>query len=148
MNRVKQKIIVMGLGYIGLPTASMLATKGHQVVGVDVNSATVQTINAGRTDSRKDQFQLWRNVFGFACLCEVAFAFLSQRFQQAAVGVVFVFKIQNHSQFRVELVQLGVGHSADFNYGGVEEIAGQNVYAAECSARFAQDDWVVGDAIG
>ena len=47
MNRVKQKIIVMGLGYIGLPTASMLATKGHQVVGVDVNAATVQTINAG-----------------------------------------------------------------------------------------------------
>ena len=29
MNRLSQKIIVMGLGYIGLPTASMLATKGH-----------------------------------------------------------------------------------------------------------------------
>ena len=48
MNRAKQKIIVIGLGYIGLPTASMLATKGHQVVGVDVNAATVQTINAGQ----------------------------------------------------------------------------------------------------
>lgn len=46
MNRVKQKIIVMGLGYIGLPTASVLATKGHQVVGVDVNAITVQTIIA------------------------------------------------------------------------------------------------------
>lgn len=42
-----QKIVVMGLGYIGLPTASMLATKGHQVVGVDVNPVAVDTINQG-----------------------------------------------------------------------------------------------------
>ncbi|MCB0084738.1 MAG: hypothetical protein KDE47_27545 [Caldilineaceae bacterium] len=33
------KICVLGLGYIGLPTASILATHGHQVVGVDVNQA-------------------------------------------------------------------------------------------------------------
>lgn len=38
----------MGLGYIGLPTASMLATKGHQVLGVDINEAAVNTINAGK----------------------------------------------------------------------------------------------------
>lgn len=37
----------MGLGYIGLPTASMLATKGHQVLGVDINPKTVDTINQG-----------------------------------------------------------------------------------------------------
>jgi len=48
MARVSQKIIVMGLGYIGLPTASMLATKGHQVLGVDVNESAVATINSGR----------------------------------------------------------------------------------------------------
>ncbi len=42
-----KKIVVMGLGYIGLPTASMLATKGYQVVGVDVNSHAVETINQG-----------------------------------------------------------------------------------------------------
>ena len=48
MQRMSQKIIVMGLGYIGLPTASMLATKGHQVLGVDVNEAAVATINSGR----------------------------------------------------------------------------------------------------
>lgn len=42
-----QKIVVMGLGYIGLPTASMLATKGHQVVGVDISEAVVATINSG-----------------------------------------------------------------------------------------------------
>ncbi|GHC68884.1 UDP-N-acetyl-D-mannosamine dehydrogenase [Pseudorhodoferax aquiterrae] len=48
MAHVLQKIIVMGLGYIGLPTASMLATKGHSVLGVDVNKAAVDTINSGR----------------------------------------------------------------------------------------------------
>lgn len=47
MSKGKQKIVVIGLGYIGLPTASMLATKGHQVVGVDVNEVAVTTINAG-----------------------------------------------------------------------------------------------------
>jgi len=48
MSKIKQKIVVMGLGYIGLPTASMLVTKGHQVLGVDVNEAAVKTINAGK----------------------------------------------------------------------------------------------------
>ncbi|MGE0099208.1 MAG: UDP-N-acetyl-D-mannosamine dehydrogenase [Hydrogenophaga sp.] len=48
MQRISQKIVVMGLGYIGLPTASMLATKGHQVLGVDVNQKAVDTINSGR----------------------------------------------------------------------------------------------------
>lgn len=42
-----QKIVVVGLGYIGLPTASMLATKGHQVVGVDISEDAVNTINSG-----------------------------------------------------------------------------------------------------
>lgn len=47
MARELQKIVVMGLGYIGLPTASMLATKGHTVLGVDVNESAVNTINSG-----------------------------------------------------------------------------------------------------
>ena len=42
-----QKICVMGLGYIGLPTASLLATKGFEVVGVDVSQKVVDTINKG-----------------------------------------------------------------------------------------------------
>ncbi len=47
MQKKVQKIVVMGLGYIGLPTASMLATKGHQVVGVDISEDVVATINSG-----------------------------------------------------------------------------------------------------
>lgn len=47
MKGETRKIIVMGLGYIGLPTASMLATKGHQVLGVDISESIVSTINSG-----------------------------------------------------------------------------------------------------
>lgn len=38
----------MGLGYIGLPTAAVAASKGIQVVGVDVNPGVVETINQGK----------------------------------------------------------------------------------------------------
>jgi len=48
MRKKTQKIVVMVLGYIGLPTASMLATKGHQVLGVDVAESVVSTINSGK----------------------------------------------------------------------------------------------------
>ncbi|MDX3754462.1 UDP-N-acetyl-D-mannosamine dehydrogenase [Streptomyces sp. AK02-04a] len=42
------RICIVGLGYIGLPTAAALATNGIDVIGVDVNPATVELINAGR----------------------------------------------------------------------------------------------------
>ncbi|MGB7874381.1 MAG: nucleotide sugar dehydrogenase, partial [Anaerolineales bacterium] len=42
-----QKICVLGLGYIGLPTASTFATHGIQVVGVDVNRRVLDTLNNG-----------------------------------------------------------------------------------------------------
>jgi nucleotide sugar dehydrogenase len=41
------KIAVIALGKIGLPLAVQFASKGHDVVGVDVNADTVATINAG-----------------------------------------------------------------------------------------------------
>ena len=40
-------ISVIGLGYIGLPTAAVFASRGKQVVGVDVNLRAVDTINRG-----------------------------------------------------------------------------------------------------
>ena len=42
-----KRISVVGLGYIGLPTAAMFASRKVEVVGVDVNQATVDTINRG-----------------------------------------------------------------------------------------------------
>ena len=40
-------IAVIGLGYIGLPTASLFATHGHKVLGVDIDERIVETINRG-----------------------------------------------------------------------------------------------------
>ena len=42
------KAVFMGLGYIGLPTATVAAGKGLQVVGVDINRKVVETINEGK----------------------------------------------------------------------------------------------------
>jgi UDP-N-acetyl-D-mannosaminuronic acid dehydrogenase len=42
------KAVFMGLGYIGLPTAAIAASKGIEVVGVDVNPNVVNTINEGK----------------------------------------------------------------------------------------------------
>jgi UDP-N-acetyl-D-mannosaminuronic acid dehydrogenase len=44
---MKEKVCIMGLGYIGLPTAALLATKGYPVHGVDINPEVVDTINKG-----------------------------------------------------------------------------------------------------
>ncbi len=42
------KICVLGLGYIGLPTALLLAKCGFEVIGVDVNEKVVNTLNQGQ----------------------------------------------------------------------------------------------------
>lgn len=41
-------ISVIGLGYIGLPTAAMFASRKKQVIGVDVNQHAIDTINQGK----------------------------------------------------------------------------------------------------
>jgi UDP-N-acetyl-D-mannosaminuronic acid dehydrogenase len=41
-------VCVVGLGYIGLPTAATLASRGIEVVGVDVNPCVVDAVNAGQ----------------------------------------------------------------------------------------------------
>lgn len=48
MNASETSVCVVGLGYIGLPTASLLGTKGFRVRGVDVAAGVVEIINAGK----------------------------------------------------------------------------------------------------
>jgi len=48
LQRKFNSVCVIGLGYIGLPTASFLGTKGYQVTGVDVSPSVVDTINQGK----------------------------------------------------------------------------------------------------
>jgi UDP-N-acetyl-D-mannosaminuronic acid dehydrogenase len=47
MARFDKTVCVLGLGYIGLPTASLLATRGYKVLGVDVDSRVVGAVQAG-----------------------------------------------------------------------------------------------------
>ena len=42
------KVVVLGLGYIGLPTAAIVARTGASVLGVDITASVVETINAGK----------------------------------------------------------------------------------------------------
>lgn len=42
-----KEVCVVGLGYIGLPTASLLASRGFMVYGLDISSDVVETINRG-----------------------------------------------------------------------------------------------------
>src|SRR5512133_291543 len=42
-----QKICILGLGYIGLPTASTFAAHGVKVIGVDINPHVIETLRSG-----------------------------------------------------------------------------------------------------
>lgn len=41
------RVCVVGLGYVGLPTAAVLASRGVEVIGVDIDSERVETVNCG-----------------------------------------------------------------------------------------------------
>ena len=40
-------VVTIGLGYIGLPTSALIASKGKKVLGVDIDQDVVDTINKG-----------------------------------------------------------------------------------------------------
>lgn len=48
MDKDTARISVIGLGYIGLPTAAIIASRGFEVIGIDVDQHAVDTINAGK----------------------------------------------------------------------------------------------------
>lgn len=56
-------INVIGLGYIGLPTALMMASHGVEVIGTDYNKELVATLNAGKTTFKeKGLDELFQNA--------------------------------------------------------------------------------------
>lgn len=77
-------INVIGLGYIGLPTALMLASHGNQVVGTDYNKELVATLNAGRTTFKEDGLQ---ELFGNAVKSGIKF---TDRYQVAETYIISV----------------------------------------------------------
>src|SRR3546814_9945989 len=53
-----QQVTVLGLGYIGLPTAALIARSGCRVTGVDVSPQVVDTINSGKVRSEEHTSEL------------------------------------------------------------------------------------------
>jgi UDP-N-acetyl-D-mannosaminuronic acid dehydrogenase len=47
IRETKPEVCVLGLGYIGLPTAAIIARANCRVTGVDVSRAVVDTVNRG-----------------------------------------------------------------------------------------------------
>lgn len=76
------KICVVGLGYIGLPTSAMFASSGCQVVGVDINSSIVDTLNRGHIHIEEPGLEevikknLERGTFRASCVPEKADVFI------------------------------------------------------------------------
>ena len=48
MQNQYSRVVMMGLGYIGLPTAALMAKNGLNVLGIDINEKVVETINQGK----------------------------------------------------------------------------------------------------
>ena len=63
-------INVIGLGYIGLPTALMMASHGVEVIGTDYNKRLVDTLNAGKTTFKEKGLD---ELFDEAVKCGIKF---------------------------------------------------------------------------
>ncbi|HBM16718.1 MAG TPA: UDP-N-acetyl-D-mannosamine dehydrogenase [Lentisphaeria bacterium] len=58
-ERYKDKVIsVIGLGYIGLPTAAVFASKRIKVIGLDINEKTVSIINKGKIHIQEPELDI------------------------------------------------------------------------------------------
>jgi len=55
---IMPSVCVVGLGYIGLPTAALLASKGYAVHGVDVHDSIIETINRGDIHIREPELDV------------------------------------------------------------------------------------------
>ena len=75
---------VVGLGYIGLPTALMLASHGVQVVGTDYNTQLVETLKGGKTTFKEDGLD---ELFEQAVKAGIQF---SDRYQETDLYIVSV----------------------------------------------------------
>ena len=77
-------INIIGLGYIGLPTALMFASHGVEVVGTDYNKELVATLNAGKTTFEEAGLD---DLFNDAVNCGIKF---STEYQSTDMYIVAV----------------------------------------------------------
>ena len=62
---MKRRFSIIGLGKLGCSMAAAIASRGIEVIGVDINQSTVELLNAGREGSRVD-FSARIERFGFS----------------------------------------------------------------------------------
>src|ERR1044071_4533436 len=58
MDIIMNRVCVVGLGYIGLPTAAMLASRGHEVIGCDIRPYVISEISEGRAHFHEPDLQM------------------------------------------------------------------------------------------
>lgn len=70
LNETLPDVCIVGLGYIGLPTAAVMASRGLRVVGFDINPRIVAALEQGETLIHEpDLADLVRNVVASGMLC-------------------------------------------------------------------------------
>ena len=76
------EVVTVGLGYIGLPTSALIASKGTKVLGVDINKAVVDTINEGKIHIVEPELDYYvkeavrANLFSASTKAEIANTYL------------------------------------------------------------------------
>ncbi len=82
LDKEKYKCTVLGLGYIGLPTAAIIANEGHNVIGVDININIVNSLNKGKIHIKENDLEkllkkiLLKKNFKAALECEPSDVFI------------------------------------------------------------------------
>ena len=66
---IKPQVCVVGLGYIGLPTAAVIARSGSPVLGLDVTQSVVDTINRGEIHIEEVDLDGWSMAWCSADCC-------------------------------------------------------------------------------
>lgn len=89
-------INIIGLGYIGLPTALMFASHGVEVVGTDYNKELVATLNAGKTTFEEKGLD---ELFDEAVKCGIKF---STEYQKTDMYIVAVPTPYNKETKRID----------------------------------------------
>lgn len=77
-------INVIGLGYIGLPTALMLATHGNEIIGTDYNEGVVSTLQSGSVTFREEGIE---KLFNEAVKCGIKFTMEYQKTDMYVISV-------------------------------------------------------------
>jgi UDP-N-acetyl-D-mannosaminuronic acid dehydrogenase len=82
-------IAVIGIGYIGLPTAVIFAQKGYRVIGVDIDAKKVEAVNAGRSYIREPYLnEMLRDSVAMGLLSATTDAVVAVRQSDAVVIAV------------------------------------------------------------